>query len=109
MNVVNRAEFEASRLIFCVDLSGEENDGNVGCAGIRLQADAHLISIHFRHHDVQKYQVRLGENFCKIQRLGAARRDLDDVRVFQSMVRNLYVGRRVVNNEDDLFVRNGLH
>ena len=32
-------------------------------------------------YDVQEYQVRLREYFCKVQRLGAARRDLDDVLV----------------------------
>ena len=74
------------------------------CAGIGLQPAADLIPIHFRHHDVQKYQVRLGEHFRKIQRPGAARRDFDDVRVFKNIVRNLNIGWRIVDNEDDLFV-----
>jgi len=48
--------------------------------------------------------IQVGGVLLQIQRPGAARRDLDDVRVFQSMVRNLYVGRRVVNHKDDWFV-----
>jgi hypothetical protein len=93
VNVVNRSEFQSSSLVLCISLSSEENDGNVGCAWIGLQPAAHLIPIHLRHHDVEKYQVGLRDCFRKIQGPSAARRDPDDVRVFQSIVRNLYIGR----------------
>ena len=48
------------------------------------------------------YLLRSGSNL-------AVRRDLDYVRVFESIVRNLYIARRIVNNQYYSFVRNGLH
>ena len=79
---------------------GHHDDRDVVQLGIVLEAPAHLITVHARHHDIQKDEI--GRHFRDfLQRFKAVASRLDFV-IFSGQFRfeKLHVERLIVNNQD---------
>jgi len=59
VDVIYGADFKAAGFVFGAGLAGQKDDRDLRGRGIGLEAGTHLVAVHDRHHDVQKYQVRL--------------------------------------------------
>src|SRR5215471_8100006 len=58
VDVVYRPNFEPVGLVVGTCLASQKNDRDFARCGIRLEAGANFVAIHFGHHDVKKDQVR---------------------------------------------------
>jgi len=105
VDIVDGADVEAFLLVQFVGLGGEEDDGNVARGGIVLQSPADLIAVHAGHHHVEQDEIGLLGGSGDCQGLFAVGGHLGAERVLQHPGNDRNVGRRVVDDQDELPVR----
>ncbi len=77
----------------------DENHGNSGQAFILFQHPADLITVHFRHHNVQKDEVRL-EPADDVQCGAAVHRHGDFTDVVESVHKHIHVVSVVIDDQN---------
>src|SRR6185437_11018919 len=102
--VVDRADIEALLLVDLLGLGGEEDDGNVARGGNVLESPADFIAVHAGHHHVEQDEIRLLCRGSDGQRLFAVGGNFRPVRILQHPRDDGDVGRRVVDDQDELLV-----
>lgn len=85
-------------LIICTSLGRQENNRYPCRRRVGLQTLADFVAIHFRHHDIEKNQVRACT--CRqFQSLGTTIGQLDAVMGTQQLIQQAEVGRRIVDHQ----------
>src|SRR5215467_7040829 len=100
--VIHGTDIEALLLVDLVDLGGKKDDGNVARSRVVLELAADLIAVHARHHHVEQDQVWLLGAGRDGQRLLSVGRHLGPERVRQHARNDGNVGRRIVDDQNEL-------
>ena len=104
-DVVYRPKTEALRLVLDLGFGGDEDYRNAPRPFISLELAADFITVHFRHHDVQKNQGGCWITLRDLERLGAVQGDLDLIMLAQDPCQHVNILRSVIDDQNDRVVR----
>ena len=102
--IIDRAQFQAPQLIPGFRHAGQEHDGDIAEARVRLQPLQNLVTVHVRHEDIQDNQIG-PLPFRQLKRLRAVFRRYDTVAMSEGVLKQAPHHRVVVRNQDRFQMR----
>ncbi len=98
-NVIGGAQLEAQHLLLGGADDRDEDDGNAVASRGRLDAAAHLVTVHLRHDDIQQHQIGRRRTVHYFECLEAGTGHHDAVLALQGLEQFVNVCRHVIDHQ----------